>query len=696
VSTTRRLNVEVVGSASSFLAMMNRVTSGVTRFGSGLGMMNRNAQQGSRWMQALSTTLRYAFAGRVIYGIQNAVNNLAEFKTQLGEIDALAGRINNQGQFVGLGGQLDSLGKQALLMSNRFGVAVPEVEAYMQRFYTSFKPKGTAKQQAKEMTDFVNAHLELVTMLGGRGGDPNVLAGGLAGLIRSMPGGEKQAGRNAQILSNYFAKIVTSSPNLTGQDIASAAGRLASAKTLSGMSIRDVLGVFGVAAQTGGSSAVITRGVTQLLGSSLLHPTKPQSLSVYQQAGLPTDPNALSKMGGTRVLESLLRFANPSGKPGGANQLNLNAIYAMFSRQESVRQFVNLLANGGVPALKNFNKGLDAAADANVVHQRAQARLDQSLLVRMHQASTNLGIALVQGANPVLENLVARPMIGLSNLAIKHPNVVQGVEAGALSLGAANALRRFGAFGKLGGKFGGRFGRFLSGATAVEQAAIGQAISKEELPSLISGGKTDGSRGNPFWVVISPVSWQLGQPGGGFGSDPTNPLNKLPGNKSGGGFSIGGFLKKVGDWGTKIAGPAALAARFGKLGAVGIGAMTIADLAAILTYPGDTAQGGPKLRNRLTIHPTNPNKSLASLGVPATEVGPLLAALNQTGQLGAFRQGQIQTIKFEGNPKADLTIKLVDAQGRTIVVQEHKGVPILPKAKTFPSSQGKPGSRKGT
>ena len=147
------------------------------------------------------------------------------------------------------------------------------------------------------MQDFVNAHLELVTMLGNRAGDPNALAGGLAGLIRTMPGGEKNAGASAQVLSNYFAKIITSSPNLTGQDIAGAAGRLASAKTLSGMSTRDLLAAFGLAAETGGSSAVITRGMTQLLGSSLLHPTRPQSLALYQQAQLPTDPNQLRCVG---------------------------------------------------------------------------------------------------------------------------------------------------------------------------------------------------------------------------------------------------------------------------------------------------------------------------------------------------------------------------------------------------------------
>ena len=674
--------------------MMNRVTSGVTRFGSGLGTMNRNAQQSNRWLQAMSTTLRYAFAGRVIFGIQNAVNNLAQFKTQLGDIDALAGRIGTNGQFTGLGGQLDEVGKQALLMSNRFGVAVPEVEAYMQRFFTSFKQTGSAKQSIKEMQDFVNAHLELVTMLGSRAGDPNALAGGLASLIHAMPGGDTNAGVKAQTLSNYFAQIIKTSPNLTGQDIATAAGRLSSAKTLSGMSIRDVLGTFGLAAETGGSASVITRGITQLLGASLLHPTKPQSLSVYQQAGLPTDPNQLHALGGTAVLKKLIQFANPSGKVGDVNKINLDAIYAMFSRQESVRQFVNLLANGGVPALNRFLDSLDAAAKSNLAHQASQKRLDQSLLVRMQTASTNLGIALVQGANPVLENLVARPTIWASTEAIKHPNVVQGVEAGAFSLGAANALRRMGAFGKLSGRFGGKFGKFLSGATAVEQTAITQAIGKEELPSLIGGGKTDGSRGNPFWVVISPVSWQMGGPTGGGGGGSSS--------SSGGGLS--GFLKKVASWGKTGAaavGGAALARVGGTAGlrvaltAAGLPAAAIADVLAVLTYPGDTPQGGPKTKNRLTIHPTK-SSTLAGMGVSKDQITPLFAALTASGLWNQYRAGQLQTIKFEGNPKADLTIKLVDAQGRTITIQEHKGVAILPKAKTFPTSQGKPGSRKGT
>ena len=356
-----------------------------------------------------------------------------------------------------------------------------------------------------------------------------------------------------------------------------------------------------------------------------------------------------------------------------------------FSRQESVRQFVNLIANGGVPALKNFQGALDEAAKTNLAHQRAQARLDQSLIVRMHQASTNLGIALVQGANPVLENLIARPTIWASTEAIKHPNVVQGVEAGAFTLGAANALRRMGAFGKLTGRFGGKFGKFLGGATALEQGAITSAISKEELPSLISGGKTDGTRGNPFWVVISPVSWSMGGPTGSGGGN----------NSPGGGGGLFGLFKKA----PLMFGRTAAEAAAGFIAAKGTWDYINNPSKAPRGHHGWTwavehpvgsfestlgdifGRGGPDKFSRMVALKKHP---------------ALLNALQASGQMNAYLQGGITKIEFAGNPKADLTIKLVDAQGRTITVQEHKGVAILPKAKTFPTSQGKPGSRKGT
>lgn len=695
MSAYRRLEVDVVGRDSGFSAVMNRMNSGVTRFASGLRAGRGEASLFNKQIMAIGTTARYYLAGQLVFGVMAATRNLGEFKTQLGEIDALASRLDSKGNLQGLGGQLGVIGEQALLMSNKFGVAVGEVESYMQRFYTAFKPTGTPQQRTKEMEDFVNAHLELVTMLGARAGDPNALAGGLAGLIRAMPGGEKAAGSNAKTLSNYFARIITSSPNLTGQDIAGAAGRLASAKTLSHMSVRDVLAAFGLAAETGGSPAVITRGMTQLLGQSLLHPTRPQSLRTYQSAGLPTDPNSLAALGGTHVLEQLIRFVQ-QGAPGSKTRaMNLDAIYNAFSRQESVRQFVNLLANGGVPALKNFQKGLDEAAKTNYAHQAAQKRLNQSILMRMGNARTNLGISLMSGADWPLEHLIAQPIIGVSNAAIRHRTATSAIVGGTLALGAANGLRRLGAFDKLG-RFG-KLGRFIGTASGIEQAAIGSAISKEELPAAIAGGATSGTRANPYWVIISPLSWSVGSPGG-F-SQPTG--NKTSTDErvgktvwswlKGGSAPFIGGVKSIGLKGTGIIGAAVTEPLWYndlvKWMSSGHGRAVPPGHPMLSKYASNSSYQGLQWTHDIPAPIQNVLDRFAGGKLSADRAEAMLRRL-QPGGPG-------NPIHIDGSAKLDVTVHTKHPDGSTSKTTK-RGVPVkLWGAKQFPSAQGKAGSRKG-
>lgn len=657
---------------------------GITRVGSGFRSGTRDGGLFANQLKAIGTTARYWLAGQLVFGISNSIRSLGEFKTQLGEIDALAAASASKGGGLqGLGDQLNDVGSQALLLSNKFGIAVPEVEQYMQRFYTSFRPHGTAQQNLNEMNKFVQAHLALVTMLGSRAGDPNLLAGGLAALVHSMPGGDKAAGANAEILSNYFARIITTSPNLSGQDIANAAGRLASAKTLSGMSMPQLLGAFGLAAQTGGSPAVIIRGMTQLLGQSLMHPTKPESLKAYQAAGLPTDPNALHALGGEAVLERLVTFAGAGKRGKGQKNLNLDMIYNAFSRQESVRQFVNILANGGVPALQSFQKSLEGAAKTNLAGKAADIRLRQSTIMRMGVARGNLGMSLVGGADWPIEHFIADPIIGASNFAARHRTTTQAIVGGALGLGAANALRRLGAFKGLG-RFG-KIGRAIGGISSIEQAAISGAISKEELPAAISGGKTDGSRGNPFWVIISPLSWSLGTPGGAFAPGPNLPT---PGGKGIFG-KIGGAVRK---WGS---GAAAAGWGVGRVAAFGLGTVAAGAAEAILipfTMAGDTEQG----QNRKG--PFSVSRKQLMSGQTAGQIfGPNNAAAVFAALSAAhMKTNDLRRIDIAGEAKGEFTVKLVDEHGNVVSVQEKKGVPVkLWSAKQFPTTGGKPGQHNG-
>lgn len=652
MSTRRRLEVEVVATVGGFTAAMNRVNAGITRVSQGFRRGGSDANYFSRQLMAVGTTARYYLAGRLIFGIQSAITNLADFKTQLGEVDALASRVNQHGQLTGLGDQLDKVGESALLMSNKFGIAIPDIEQYMQRFFSSFNPPGSAKQRVAEMNQYTTAILNLTTALGTEAGDPSKLAGGLTGLINAMPGGRKHPGATAKTISDYFAVLLRQTPSLTGADIASAAGRFASAKTLAKMSVPQILSAFGVAAQTGGSPAVMIRGITQLLGQSLMHPTRPQSLRTYQMAGLPTDPNALAGMGGQKVLERLITFVQqggPAGSPG--RRTNLDAIYNAFSRQESVRQFVNILAQGGVPALRAFNRSLQEGAKESMAKQMADKRLRQSTLLRMQKASTSLGVSLVSGADWPLEHLVADPLIATSNAAIKHRTTTQAVIGGALALGAGNALRRLGAFRGMGRL--GKFGRFLGAATGIEQAAIGGAISKEELPAAISGGATDGTRSNPFWVIISPLSWSLGGPTGtGIG---------------GGGGDSPGFLGKLWKKGGRIV-------PLGK--GTGVAAVVLAG-----------GYAGYEAGQYLGRH-VNTNKIIADYvtGKRGKGVDWLGHDIKRPSE-----------VEVKGQASVDVRVHLVDKKGQEIGVHEKKGVPVkLWNAKQYPSSKGKPGSRKGS
>lgn len=659
--------------------MMNRVTSGVSRLGQNLGGTNRQMQQSNKYAMALSTTLRYAFAGRVLFGIQSAITNLGEFKTQLGEIDALAARATGPGgNLQGLGNQLGDVGAEALKLSNKFGIAVGEVETYMQRFYTSFKPMGSQAQQTKQMEDFVNAHLSLVTVLGSRAGDPSALAGGLAALVRIMPGGEKHPGTSAEELSNYFAKIVTQSPQITGQDIAQAAGRLASAKNLSGMSAIQLLSVFGLAAKSGGSSAVITRGVQQLLGASLLHPTKPASKAIYSAAGLSTDPNSLEAMGGEKVLEKLITYVQQGKSATGQAKTNFDAVYNAFSRQESVRQFINLIANGGVPALKAYQKSLEQAAKDNYSVQATNLRLSQSLLIKMSNASKNLGISLVGGADWPLENLIARPIIATSDFAAAHRTTTQGVVGGALGLGAANALRKLGVFGKSG------LGRFIGAASGVEQAAVGGAISKAELPFAISGAAGDGSMEKPLWVIISPLSWSLGGPTGMNSSGPTNTKSTAD--------KIINDAKKGGGWG------AAFAKYSGVGSALAIGAVVAGMPSGIRHSKTTLAQASQRGFMASLGHDINPLHFGTDLAAGGTSrFHQLFGGGNSkafTDLLTLQNALKKQQTYFEGLAHMDLTLKYEDIYGTKKSLKRGVDAKLIPSAKQFPTAQGKAGSRR--
>jgi hypothetical protein len=749
----RRLQVDVTGSESGFTASMNRVVAGLTRVGSGLRQGGNDAGLFSKQLMAIGTTARYALAGQLVFGITGALSRLGDFKAELGTIDSLAGQIDKNQNFTSIGNQLNAVGTEAILMSNKFGIAVGDVESYMQRFFSSFDVPGGVQGRMRSMDAFVERVSELQAMMGSEAGDPQALAGGIAGLISQIPGGRQDIPGNTKRIANMIAYMTRVTPNITGRDISRDIGRVGATMTLANMTPEQAFSVWGVAGMAGGSASVIGRGVAQLLGSSLLHPNTPAQQRAYMMAGLPTDPTTLRQMGGMNILERMLRYVGPNARirnrgalsdenicdadairAAGVSGINLTAIYQMLGRQESVRQFVNLLGQGGVKALRAYIDHQQQAIKVDQQRQRYEAAAHQRTLLRFSQARQNLSMSLVNAADWPIEHLIADPVIGISNQMARHKTATQVGIAGALGIAAASRLRALSAF-RTGGRFG-RAGRALGILGNAQREAIGGAITAEELPAAIAGGKTDGTRANPYWVIISPLSWSVGSPGGFMsptGAAGGKAADTVEGAAEKTGSRMLGWLKK--------AAPVGLAARYGRtvgrevldLGRYARGNAKIAGggigLAALmaLAFP-DSAGIDPHDKLMYGSYILKDPKHHSGL-FPRTNFGRLPSLSRFLGaDVGKLpdnvrtRSDQIihqmldktispqradtllQTlfrsavggnpVKVEGQAHLTIDVNTHNPDGSSSRTRKRAHINVV-SAKQFPSTKGKPGSRKG-
>lgn len=671
-SSYRRLQVEVAGNVGGFMAAMNQVLAGTTRVGQGFRNNARDAGLLNKQLLAIGTTARYALAGSLVFGVTGALQKLGDFRAELGVIDALAGQIDKRGNFQSLGQQLEDVGSSSILMSNKFGVAVGDIEAYAQRFYSAFNV-GTGARALKSMEAFVSRAASLQTQFGREAGDPQQLAGGLASFVNQVPGGKKDIAGTTRLAANLISNMLTKTPNVTGRDISRDIARVGGAMLAANMTPEQVFAVYGTAGLAGGSASVLGRGVDQLLSRSLLNPRSPKQLAAFSSMGLPTDPNMLRSMGGMAVLTQMMRsIGNPAGLRGlsrmagdentsdadftaaaGRKGIDVAKLLNAFGRIESVRQFVNILGQGGVAALEKWMKTQEKAIKIDEQKQRSGAAVDQRTLIRMREARANLGMSLVGTASWPIEHLIADPIIGLSNQAAKHKTATQVAVGGALAIGAASAL----------GRLTGRGGKLLSRLSGAQRGLIGGALSAEAIPAALEGGAADGSRGSPLWVIIHPLSWSVGSPGGlaqpiGGGYGPPMARGK---------FSVPPVLMGA-------LGPAAVATAVLALGGSG--------------GPVKTKRGKD---GRLILDNLNQGYSFAQRGIPEL-ADPFMQAMRFAGMDNA--KG-LQRVEFSGQANADLTIRLVDKSGKQIVVHEEKGVPIeMIPARQFPTAKGKPGTKK--
>jgi hypothetical protein len=659
MSTKRYLEFEIRGSPGNIDSVFNRFNLGLSQVGQRVGSSQRQLGLWDQQIRAIGTTLRYAFAGSVVFGITGAIQTLGDFNVKLGEIEGLAARLDQQGHLQRIGGQIDEIGRFARQTALQWGIATEDILGYTNRFWSSFEPSGNQRHRMQEMRDFVSQIAILRRALGGEAGDPEQLAGGIAGFIRGIPGGTRNIGASTRRVSNIVSEVTRLSPVITGTDISRDIGRLGAAQTAMRMTPEELFSVYGLASQAGGSPSVIGRGVTQLLSNALLRPRTTEEKEAFAQMGLPTDANALRQMGGMAVLTQMLRRTgkvslsgaqanavgttdDPTEAITGISGGNISLASRALGRPEAFRQFI-ILASQGVDALERYQRTLVDGEKTNRVLQRAQIVQSHNVVNTMGEARRQLGLSAIQTIQWPYENIVGRPMIGAAGLAIDHPRIAQGATAVVGGVAAASALSRL-----IGGK--GLLSRIGGKAFKGLRGVVGADLAMEAAPNLVSGQHADGTRANPIWVMIHPASWYVGSPGG-MGA----PTSSSPGS--------GGLWNKLKNnpWFLPAAGVSA----------------TVAATAGV-------GYGLDRFEKKYMPGFANTDNSKGFL-YPFDQIFQ-----HRNG-------GHKEPVPIEGNANLDLTIRLVDAQGRTIKIEQGKGVPVkLWGAGTPPTSRGKARDPRGT
>src|SRR6266498_482143 len=138
MSSTYRMNVIWASQGAQLQRDLQGILGTLGTMERGVGSSQRQMSLWGQQMRAIGTTIRYAFAGALVYSVAAAVNSLGDFDARLGEIDSLAARIGQGGRLEGLGDQLGGVGDKALEVSNKIGVSVDQIQQHMIAFYSAF------------------------------------------------------------------------------------------------------------------------------------------------------------------------------------------------------------------------------------------------------------------------------------------------------------------------------------------------------------------------------------------------------------------------------------------------------------------------------------------------------------------------------------------------------------------------------
>jgi hypothetical protein len=479
--------------------------------------------------RAFGTTIRYAFAGSVLFGMTSMIGKLNELQQQMGLMAAIAGPSGTNLR----GGVLSDMEDEIIEKSVEARTSVSELNAATINFLSTVQKAdpatlpdivsqiGLTAKISQTPTEDLTKAMTTMNVAAGRHNNLRNLNGELRQwfhLISTAPGGIAAAPQIAQQLGPLAAVMMGLGPSTPEQMMGLALGSL----------------------KFGATPSVALRGL-QYFTQSLFQPPSEQSKEALKRAGF--SPERLQKEGPARFILDYLQYVSKLGKTsvtkGGLQRLTALGQAADFTGQEELMPNINIEGlspralefmrttlgrihgirtaavllrqidpNGPLPSIQelikqmdNLNKGV--GNDAKDLEQAQKDYQNQTPLLGAATALDALRVTISRDLQAIL-NPAARGITAGAQALQDRPNLRTGLE-----IGVGTLLASMGIGAAMGGKVG--VGRFLGKFRGVAGQTVVTGMAARDIADVGLGA----SPMNPLYVIVVGQIFGGQGPGGG-------------------------------------------------------------------------------------------------------------------------------------------------------------------------------------
>jgi len=480
-------------SAGNALAVMNQVSGGMTNIGRATYNTSRMSERLNAQWRAFGTTLRYAFAGSVIFGATRMLSVLRDTQRQYALIGAIGGGVfDSQIRGTTAADQaLQSLYQNAQRASLDAITPVNDFNDALVNLYSTVQ--NVSPDQAIALTTALSQGAQLATV------PVDDLTRSITGLNQAF--GQKQNLRNIQQGIRGFTELVYQAPGgaAYGPQFIQQLAPLAAVSRFAAITPQEMYGLYLTETRIGATPSTAGRGL-QFLLQSIAAPTSKVHRDALKTAGI--TPTTVQQHGGLWAIRQLMKRAEAlgvtgnlrkastvsddqldlmdTGNPGdvqrglGISGQGIDFLSRAIGRIHGVRALVALMAQER--ATRQMSKDQETIAMAMANTQQAQDDFanrwaDFSRRQPLQAAAVSVDVirrSIISAFEPAL-NLGARGIAGVGGYVSTHQRRSQEVALGAGGVLAALGLARgMGVGGLL--KFG---SRGAIGVTAAEDALRG-------------------------------------------------------------------------------------------------------------------------------------------------------------------------------------------------------------------------------